>query len=96
MSVRAKSIQYGARKVKARKNLTVVLENKLTRLHKQIADNDFSLFNEVEGQMLLVKKDLEKLYQLKAQKAKLQCKLTGLKVVKSVQSTFFLNYSTID
>ena len=72
MGVRGSSIQFCSRKHKSRQVTLVALEQKLFRVEKQQAEN-FNLFNDCDEQKAILNAEIEKIYQHKAQGARLRC-----------------------
>ena len=63
-------------KAKSNRNQIDALERRLKRLESQLSQNSINhtqLFQDIDEQITLVKQDLEELYQIKANAAKLKC-----------------------
>ena len=63
LAIRGSTLQYAARKQKSNRNKIIVLEQKLTRLERELCEG--SLFTDTEEQIRLVKHDLQEIVKQK-------------------------------
>ena len=69
LSVRGTILQYSARKSKSERNTFPALERKLAQLNSSIENQPFSLRENKEHQMAMIKKDIQEIYHKQTQGA---------------------------